>query len=266
MSDADTLPDATSLSDGAVDSPPTDPISVGFGVTYQKVGSGSSVLIVYGGYTAQLAWSQAWSLELWRARLKALGVGHVYAAQGPKDPGYQAKEIGNSGLRAHLNGPIADQARFIFVVAHSSGAFVAHELLQQLNTAGAVGTLGKIVYADLDGGGSGFDTTVAASLKRVAFIYGRDSTLTNGLSANASAAMSLGTTYAAYGSSFEVTVQGSGCNDGAKWCLHDLMATHRPHNPDTYDLARDYTDFVNRPVTTEYVSFLAAYLNRAPGR
>jgi hypothetical protein len=30
------------------------------------------------------------------------------------------------------------------------------------------------------------------------------------------------------------------------------LITHRPHNPSTYDLADDYTDFTNRPVTIEY--------------
>ena len=35
-----------------------------------------------------------------------------------------------------------------------------------------------------------------------------------------------------------------------------VLITHRPHNAHSYDLARDYTDFVNRPVTTEYLDGL----------
>ena len=35
---------------------------------------------------------------------------------------------------------------------------------------------------------------------------------------------------------------------------NDVLITHKPHNPQTFDLARDYTDFVNRPVTTEYLT------------
>jgi hypothetical protein len=42
---------------------------------------------------------------------------------------------------------------------------------------------------------------------------------------------------------FLVDADGSGCNVGAGWCLHDTLITTRPHNPATYDLDDDYTDF-----------------------
>jgi hypothetical protein len=35
-----------------------------------------------------------------------------------------------------------------------------------------------------------------------------------------------------------------------------VLITHRPHNHQTYDLADDYTDFTNRPITTEYLDTL----------
>jgi hypothetical protein len=35
--------------------------------------------------------------------------------------------------------------------------------------------------------------------------------------------------------------------------LHDVVITQKPHNPATYNLALDYTDFVDRPVTTAYL-------------
>jgi hypothetical protein len=235
--------------------------SVGNGVAYQNAGAGNAVLIAYGGYTAQLSYSEGWASELFSAKLEAMGVGHVYAVQGPKDASYSGDEIGNSKLRAHMAGAIADNAPFIFVVAHSSGAFVAHEILRQLYDAGDTTTLSKIVYANLDAGDSGFNTQVAASLRRSIFVYADDPTLSSGLSHNAGAAISNGQTYSQYGSSFEVVVKHSGCNDGARWCLHDLLVTHRPHNHKTYDLADDYTDFANRPVTTEYIDAVSQYLN-----
>jgi len=49
-----------------------------------------------------------------------------------------------------------------------------------------------------------------------------------------------------------VTVDHTGCDVGASWCMHDVVVTHKPHNPEHFDLARDYTDFEGRPVTTEY--------------
>jgi hypothetical protein len=236
------------------------PESLGTGVTYQSIGTGKAVLIVYGGYTATLEATQKWAAELVTADLLARGVGHVYVAQGPQEPDYASKEIANTKLRAHLtSNAIGTGAPFIFIVAHSSGSFVAHEALNQMSNK-EPDLLDKIVYANLDGGDDGFDVTLASKLRRVSFVYGHDTTLADGLSANASAEMSYGDAYAAYGSAFEVAVQASGCNSGAQWCLHDLVITHKPHKADNYDLANDYTDFVNRPVTTEYIVDLANYL------
>lgn len=53
---------------------------------------------------------------------------------------------------------------------------------------------------------------------------------------------------------------GSGCHSGAKWCLHDLVITTRPHNPATFDLRRDYTDFAGHPVQTAWIDALASSL------
>lgn len=232
---------------------PADWTPIGNGVSYRQVSTGPAILIVYGGYTAQLAYSAAWASELVDAKLGAAGVGHIYAVKGPADAGYDAREIGNSKLRAHL---ATLPAASIYVVAHSSGAFVAHELLQQLWAAGNTAVLGRIAYANLDGGSSGLTTSIVAALDKIAFGYARDPSLASGLSQNAASAMSLGATYAAYGSAFEVVVSGTGCASGAGWCLHDVLITHRPHDPHSYNLALDYTDFEGRPVTTEYLDAL----------
>lgn len=223
--------------------------SVGNGVVYQRVNAGDGVIIAYGGYTARLVHSAAWATELVNARLGAEGVGHVYAVKGPAQASYAAREIGNSKLRAHLT-TIGSDAE-IYAVAHSSGSFVAHELLAQLDHAGATETLGRIHYANLDGGGSGLTRSIAAELGGLTFVYAKDPTLARGLSQNSSSAMWLADTYDV--PAFEVNVPDTGCVSGAGWCLHDVVITHRPHDPHGFDIARDYTDFEGRPVTTEYL-------------
>jgi len=230
-------------------------ISVGRGVAYQQVNAGPAILIAYGGYSARLGHSAAWATELVNAKLGAADVGHVYAVQGPADPRYAAFEIANTALRAHLATVAGDRAP-IYVVAHSSGSYVAHELLAQLHAAGNQPLLSRIRYANLDGGGSGLTPAIAAELARLVFVYARDPTLESGLSQNCGAMRSLGATYAAHAQVFEVTVPDTGCASGACWCLHDAVITHRPHNPHGYDLANDYTDFADRPVTTEYFDLL----------
>jgi hypothetical protein len=224
--------------------------AIGLGVAYQRVSAGDGVLIAYGGYSAKLTYSAGWATELVDAKLGGAGVGHIYAVKGPLHADYAGAEIGNSKLRAHL--ATLGSSAPIYVVGHSSGSFVAHELVNQLHARGDTATLGRIAYADLDGGG-GLSQTVAHELGHLAFVYAKDPTLAHGYSQNAGTAMALGMTYS-NAKTFEVTVPGTGCNSGAGWCMHDVVITHRPHNSTAYDLADDYTDFEHRPVTTEYLS------------
>ena len=237
--------------DGKTDGEPTW-TDIGLGVAYQQVTTGGAIVIAYGGYSAKLSYSAAWVSELVDQKLGAEGVGHVYAVKGPQDAGYNAKEIANSKLRAHL-ATYDDGASPIYIVAHSSGAFVAHEILNQWHANGLQSVLARVRYADLDGGGSGLTTTLVGELDKIAFVYAKDPTLARGLSQNSGAAIALGYTYRAYGAAFEVTQPNTGCTSGAGWCLHDVVITQKPHDPDMYNLALDYTDFVNRPVTTAYL-------------
>jgi hypothetical protein len=219
--------------------------SIGTGVIYQRQNTGDAVLIAYGGYTARLVDSAGWASELVDAHLGADDVGHVYAVRGPADAGYAAREIANSKLRAAL-ATLAPGTSKIYIVAHSSGAFVAHELLQQLHTRADADTLARIAYANLDGGGSGLSTAIVEALGGIAFVFARDPAV--GLSRNAGSMRANASTYDV--PAFEVVVSSTGCI--SSWCLHDVVITHRPHDPNSFDLARDYTDFVNREVTTEY--------------
>ena len=242
-------PSNSGFEDGKADGVPSaEWTSVGLGVAYQQVNTGHAVLIAYGGYSAMLSYSAGWATELVDARLGAANVGHIYAVKGPVDPSYSAREIANTKLAAHL-ATIDDGVSPIYVVAHSSGTYVAHELLGQLQRAGKASVLGRISYANLDGGGAGLSDTIVASLDKIEFVFAHDPTLGSGYSQNTSTARALAADYTSDGA-FEVRVPGTGCNSGAGWCMHDVLITHQPHNPNTYDLSRDYTDFANRPVTT----------------
>ena len=67
--------------------------------------------------------------------------------------------------------------------------------------------------------------------------------------------MALGARYASAGGVLEVNAARSGCAAGAKWCLHDALVTERPHNPETFDLEKDYQGFLpDRPAAVAYLA------------
>ena len=249
-------------SDAPPGPPPVAPgpwVTIGNGVKYKFTGGGASALLVYGGYSALVDYSQGWADELVRARGTALGIGHLYAIAGPNTPGYDNLEIANSALVAHLAAPgRADVAPRIVIAAHSSGTFVSAELLGMM-VAGRAGfpssALAHVTLYNLDGGG-GVPGSTLAKLSRAYFVYACDA-VTGSCSHNATAMQSLGATHAAYGGALLVHADGSGCQ--ATWCLHDTLVIDKPHNPSMYDLARDYTDFTGgRNVVTSYLDTLAA--------
>ncbi len=239
--------------------------SLGTGVAYKRDGDGDGdgVFIGYAGWSVRDSWTRAWSQELSRARLKELGIGHLYAVRGPEDVGYERGEIKNSKLLAHLVNGISSRAPIILIAAHSSGSYVAHELLGILERAGteaARETLHKTVYVNLDGGGQGLTPSIVGQLRDVAFVWAEDTTIAKGVSANASTMDALGR---AYGKTrTRIVSDHTGCDSGARWCLHDAVITTRPHDPAKYDLANDYTDFVDRPVQTGWIDVVAGSLTR----
>lgn len=236
--------------------------ALGNGVAYKATDAGDGVFIGYAGYSVSLDRSAAWVDALVAARLRALHVGHVYAVRGPSDPGYRSRDIANTKLAAHLVAGPAGDAPFVLVAAHSSGSYVAHELFGQVFEGGldpAHALAEKVVYADLDGGSSGLDAHILSSLKKIAFVWAEDTTLAHGRSANAGGMESLGEDHGRSG--LRLVVDRSGCRSGAKWCLHDLLITTRPHDPNTFDLVRDYTDFTGRPVQDGWIRALEGSLH-----
>lgn len=221
--------------------------SIGAGIGGSSAGNGKDILVAYGGYSARDQDSRAWAMALAHSpSFASLDLGPVYAARGPRDASYAAREIGNSKLAAALVHHAAG-ARFIVVAAHSSGAFVADELFTEATPE----VLSKIVYFALDGGTHALDASLVSRMKAVYFVNAKDAA--KGESHNASAMRALHSDF--HGSHlFTVDANGSGCNAGATWCLHDTLITTRPHNPNMFDLADDYQQFGGaRKVVSSYV-------------
>jgi hypothetical protein len=204
---------------------------VSFGVTTMDTGGGNDIVIAYGGYTATDQDSQAWVTQMTTVRLAQLGVGHLYAVRGPKDADYASREIGNSELAAALATQAA-AASHVIVIAHSSGGFVADELF----TFASASVISKIAYFNLDGGSWALTEAMVTSMRGVYFCSAHDSVA--GDSENTSSDQSLHAEFAA-SHLFTVDADGSGCNVGAGWCLHDTLIINRPHDPTTFDLALD---------------------------
>lgn len=234
--------------------------TLGLGVGYKDIGQGTNALLVYGGYSARDVYVQRWADELARVKGAELGIRHVYAVRGPNQAGYGNREIANSKLVAHLAADgRADNASSIIVIAHSSGAFVAAELLAQLKARrGGISAdaIGKVSLFNLDGGG--VDGGTLRMTKNAYFVYACDNNLGR-CSHNADAMKSLGSTYRSLGGAIKVDASGSGCarSSGGLWCLHDTLINTKPHNPNMYDLARDYTRFSgSRKLVTSYLDGL----------
>ena len=205
-------------------------------------GAGTAVLVVYGGCGARFEHSEAWADALVAARGEALDLGHVYASKGPEDALYRARELGNTALAARI---AASPPSAVYVLAHSSGSFVAHELLAKL----PVDVLAHTHYFDLDGGQDGLTLGIARGLAALTFVYANDPGV--GLSRNGAFMRALAPQY--HGAkAFVVDAADSGC--ATSNCLHDTMITNHPHNRQTFDVADDYTDFAGRVVTSAYLT------------
>jgi hypothetical protein len=241
-------PDAAGEAAGPSDAGPVikawTPVS--FGVTTKDANGGADIVIAYGGYTATDADSQAWVSQMTSVRLAQLGVGHMYAVRGPKEADYSSREIGNSELAAVL-ATQAQAATRVVVIAHSSGGFVADELFTFVDAS----VMAKMTYFNLDGGSWALTDAMVGTMRGVYFCSAHDAKAGN--SENTSSDETLHADFA--GSHyFVVDADGSGCNVGAGWCLHDTLVIDRPHDPATFDLALDYTDFTGgRQVVTSYV-------------
>ena len=240
---------------------------VGFGVARKDSQNplGNNAFIGYGGYDVTLDEACAWTTALYHATLRSRGVRHLYCVKGPADPSYSTLEIGNSKLAAHLVTRVDATSTFVLVAAHSSGSFVAHEVLAQLANGldPSEVTLDRVVYFDLDGGQSGLTATSVARLKRAYFVSARNA-VTGTNAPNHASMQALGATYANKGGFLELDGSAAGCASGATWCMHMVPILTKPHNPNAADASLDYTDFLGRPVTTAYIEAKAIEAGLTP--
>lgn len=226
-------------------------------VTHKTFGTGGNVVVVFGGYTAKSRYVQRWEDELVRGALGFEGFSELYAVPGPLTAGYGGElKSSDAKIVSDLAGGLATKAKSITVIAHSSGTYVANEFIGQVLAASRPAAA-KISYFVLDGGGVSAANMAASA--QTFFVWAKDSKA--GISShNAATMQSLGQTYAKYGGAVMVDATGSGCNPknpNGSWCMHDTLVTTRPHNPNFYDLADDYTDFTApRTVVTSYLDRL----------
>ncbi len=230
--------------------------NVGYGVASKDTQNplGNSMMIAYAGYDVSLASAEAWATALYEAALEKRGVRHIWAVQGPADPSYSQQEIGNSKIAAAMI-PMVDQGtQLVFVAGHSSGSFVAHELLDQLASGADPDGVTKdlVTYFDLDGGG-GFTQAAIDRVKKAFFVGSHDGAT---LSPNHADMSYLGNLYASKGGFYDNDASASGCNAGAEWCVHVTLITTKPHDPTNADPLHDYSDFTGRPVCTSYITLL----------
>ena len=227
------------------------------GIAYRDMGeqAGDNVFVGYAGYAVGDDLARAWVARLYDDALARHGVRHLYAVRGPEDSHYKGHEIPNRVLAARLVRDVSPTTRFIAIVAHSSGSFVAHELLRHLTYGADPGgaTAGRIVYYDLDGALDGLTPASVARLGRAFFVSARD-TRTGTASPNA---RDMQTGAALYGGTFvAVDADEAGCERGASWCLHTALITTHPHNPRAASPQLDYGSLARSGThaTVDYLS------------
>ncbi len=256
-----TAPDEAEASDDALNEAVSDVWSEGpgFGVGFRRANENTDVAIFYGGYGASLAASEAWLDEAFAADLEARGVGVLYAVKGPLHADYRDYEIGNSKIAKRIIGDEGEKASRIVVIAHSSGAFVAHELLSQLVDGRDVNgaAAGKIAYFNLDGAG-GPPPKALANLESAWAVAARDTAGVRSMNAGTADANAAKYTAAGKGGLHMLEAASGVCASGARWCLHMACTNERPHNKWGLDVPRDYTDFVDRPIQIGFLSRLDA--------
>lgn len=217
-------------------------------------------LLVFGGWTVRPEWAWHWLKALQAEAFAGQAMGSLCAVRGPRLASFEPPDIDVEALAATLRTQLGDAgARApLHVIAHSSGSFVAQRLLHALRAQGAQTLLARVHYANLDGdGGSGpreLDADLVAQLAQVRVVLARDG-IRGSESANANAMRALAARYPVKVRLVELDASHSGCQPQARWCLHMVPITHRPHDPRRFDLARDYGGLgAERPVQTGYLT------------
>lgn len=219
------------------------------------------ILICFAGWSVEQAWTENWAMRLWEAKLKDKGIGNLYAVKGPNDVFFESSEIDTDSLALHLHNLVIENKDMdsvnIFVVAHSSGTFVAHRFFSILDTNPVWQyLLGKITYYNLDGAISSAtpETTLTKSvsdkLKEIYAVYAYEES-ENIASPNKTEMQKMVLLYPEKVTAIELKSSNSGCKD--PWCVHDLLINQSPHNSNGLDLEKDYFEINEQhPVNVHY--------------
>jgi hypothetical protein len=214
----------------------------------------SSTLIVFAGWKVAADDARHWGRALMAAGFEDNPPDTLCAARGPQDASYRQKDIDTGALARWVVGAPSGE---ITVIAHSSGSFVAHHFFRQLREADGAPVLARIHYINLDGavgeGERAIDAELISALASVRAVYAVD-TNTSSESANASSMRRLQTLAPEKVTLIAMPVPDSGCNPGAKWCLHNALINRKPYNPASFELKRDYGEInVAHPVEASYL-------------
>jgi hypothetical protein len=235
---------------------------------------GNDAFIGFGGWTVQQAWANHWVSSLDSAKLHGLGIRYFYSVRGPQQDDYSGREIGTLSLARHFIALAKTDTlcRRVIIAAHSSGAYVAHALFQDLYDGASIDsegvTPGKIIYFNLDGGigaaGTGvlITQTMVDRLVHVYGVYAFNPTYAM-YSPNKAEMVDLGNLFGAKSSSMEISARGCGCT--GIWCVHETLINQKPYNATTFDLKNDY-GMINaaHPVTTKYLDVVTGIREDSP--
>lgn len=238
---------------------------------------GKNVLITMGGMGAKLQWVQKWTDELYKAKLKEFNIGMIIVVKGPVEEYYDSREI---EIKEMTKKYVSAYQKFGFnetyLIVHSSGVFPAHQMFDYLYLGGNDPktkkmnarkleildpegiTKNRINYIMLDGElgiprGYTLVEGMVKELKQIYSFYSVDAE-TGTRSGMAHEAIKVKNTFQAKTQLYKHIAKNSGCNPGAKWCVHETLITTRPHNPAGYDLEKDYQFFDStRKVVTGYM-------------
>lgn len=230
------------------------------GASCEHSGRDAPHLLVFGGWTVRTEWVWHWLQALHRDGFSGKAMGSLCAVRGPQLASFEPPDIDVEGLAAELRTRLDEPGASapLHLIAHSSGSFVAQRLLQALRAQGAESLLARVHYVNLDGdGGSGareLDADLVARLADVRAVFARDAQ-SGSESANAGAMRALAARHPGKVRLVVLDASRSGCQPLARWCLHMVPITVRPHDPARFDLARDYGNLgAERPVQTGYLS------------
>jgi len=250
-------------------------VDTGVNVATDSHALGNDAFVGLGGWTVKQPWANTWVASLDSAKLRSLGVRYLYSVRGPLQDDYSGREIATMSLARNLIALVKSDTncRRIIIAAHSSGAYVAHALFQDLYDGASIDstgvTWGKIIYFCLDGGigagGTGVPITqqIAERLAHIYGVYAFDPG--NAMSSpNKAEMVDLGAMFGQQSSSLEISARGCGCS-GA-WCVHETLINQHPYNPTTFDLKNDYGNInATHPVTTTYLEVITGIGDLSPG-